>query len=84
MITVECSEDGLDGKNHIRVGKLNLVDLAGSERQVSSLAGCSLHMCTTLKPLKFDNKSRYVEEEVVFILSLSLDNNRFYKTLTQN
>ena len=35
VITVECSEDGLDGKNHIRVGKLNLVDLAGSERQVS-------------------------------------------------
>merc|ERR1712168_1594023 len=33
VITVECSEDGLDGKNHIRVGKLNLVDLAGSERQ---------------------------------------------------
>ena len=34
VITIECSEDGLDGKNHIRVGKLNLVDLAGSERQV--------------------------------------------------
>jgi len=36
VITVECSEDGLDGKNHIRVGKLNLVDLAGSERQAKS------------------------------------------------
>ncbi|MBN3302657.1 KIF3B protein, partial [Amia calva] len=33
VITVECSELGLDGENHIRVGKLNLVDLAGSERQ---------------------------------------------------
>lgn len=33
MITVECSETGLDGEDHIRVGKLNLVDLAGSERQ---------------------------------------------------
>ncbi|VBB25406.1 unnamed protein product [Acanthocheilonema viteae] len=33
MITVECSECGLDGQNHIRVGRLNLVDLAGSERQ---------------------------------------------------
>ncbi|KAL4630577.1 kinesin-like protein KIF3C [Arapaima gigas] len=33
VITVECSEMGLDGENHIRVGKLNLVDLAGSERQ---------------------------------------------------
>ncbi|KAM4692950.1 kinesin-like protein KIF3C [Discoglossus pictus] len=33
VITVECSELGLDGEDHIRVGKLNLVDLAGSERQ---------------------------------------------------
>ncbi|MBN3297625.1 KIF3B protein, partial [Amia calva] len=33
VITVECSEMGIDGENHIRVGKLNLVDLAGSERQ---------------------------------------------------
>ena len=28
-ITVETSEQGLDGEAHIRVGKLNLVDLAG-------------------------------------------------------
>ncbi|KAM6462917.1 kinesin-like protein KIF3C isoform 1-T1 [Liasis olivaceus] len=33
VITVECSETGPDGEDHIRVGKLNLVDLAGSERQ---------------------------------------------------
>ncbi|XP_065321604.1 kinesin-II 95 kDa subunit-like [Gordionus sp. m RMFG-2023] len=33
IITIECSENDADGKNHIRVGKLNLVDLAGSERQ---------------------------------------------------
>ncbi|XP_038822899.1 kinesin-like protein KIF3B [Salvelinus namaycush] len=33
MITVECSEKGTDGEDHIRVGKLNMVDLAGSERQ---------------------------------------------------
>jgi kinesin family protein 3/17 len=32
-ITVEASEYGIDGENHIRMGKLNLVDLAGSERQ---------------------------------------------------
>lgn len=32
-ITVECSERGLDGRQHVRVGKLHLVDLAGSERQ---------------------------------------------------
>lgn len=36
VITVECSELGLDGENHIRVGKLNLVDLAGSERQAKT------------------------------------------------
>lgn len=33
IITIECSEVGPDGENHIRVGRLNLVDLAGSERQ---------------------------------------------------
>ncbi|KAG7499056.1 kinesin KIF3B [Solea senegalensis] len=36
VITVECSELDADGKNHIRVGKLNLVDLAGSERQTKT------------------------------------------------
>ncbi|CAK4703584.1 unnamed protein product [Aphanomyces euteiches] len=32
-IVVECLSDGIDGKDHVCVGKLNLVDLAGSERQ---------------------------------------------------
>lgn len=32
-LTLEISELGPDGKDHIRVGKLNMVDLAGSERQ---------------------------------------------------
>ena len=32
QITIERSEVGADGKQHIRAGKLNLVDLAGSER----------------------------------------------------
>eukprot|EP00736_Rhodelphis_marinus_P006371 Rmarinus@m.27920 len=32
-ITIESSELGDDGQQHIRVGKLNMVDLAGSERQ---------------------------------------------------
>ncbi|XP_068196099.1 kinesin-like protein KIF3B isoform X2 [Antennarius striatus] len=36
VIKVECSELGVDGENHIRVGKLNLVDLAGSERQTKT------------------------------------------------
>jgi len=31
-ITVEASDVGQDGEQHIRMGKLNLVDLAGSER----------------------------------------------------
>ncbi|KRW98337.1 P-loop containing nucleoside triphosphate hydrolase [Pseudocohnilembus persalinus] len=33
ITTVEMMDVGLDGKPHVRVGKLNLVDLAGSERQ---------------------------------------------------
>lgn len=36
VITIECSETGLDEECHIRVGKLNLVDLAGSERQAKT------------------------------------------------
>lgn len=32
-ITVEVSEKGEDGEEHLRAGKLHLVDLAGSERQ---------------------------------------------------
>lgn len=35
-ITVECSERGADGRQHVHVGKLHLVDLAGSERQSKS------------------------------------------------
>lgn len=32
-VTIETAETGVDGKDHIRVGKMNMVDLAGSERQ---------------------------------------------------
>ncbi|KAL7746526.1 hypothetical protein RI367_008176 [Sorochytrium milnesiophthora] len=32
-ITIESSEKGIDGEDHIVAGKLHLVDLAGSERQ---------------------------------------------------
>lgn len=35
-ITIEASEKGEDGEEHIRAGKLNLVDLAGSERQAKT------------------------------------------------
>ncbi|UJR31560.1 hypothetical protein I4U23_019047 [Adineta vaga] len=33
ILTEMCTQSELDGKEHIRAGKLNLVDLAGSERQ---------------------------------------------------
>lgn len=33
IITEVCEKSQIDGKEHIRAGKLNLVDLAGSERQ---------------------------------------------------
>lgn len=32
-IIIESSSMGVDGKNHVKMGKLNLVDLAGSEKQ---------------------------------------------------
>jgi hypothetical protein len=32
QITVETQDIGVDGKPHIRMGKMNMVDLAGSER----------------------------------------------------
>ena len=32
-VVVECGSKGIDGEDHISVGRLNLVDLAGSERQ---------------------------------------------------
>ncbi|XP_032111637.1 kinesin-like protein KIF3A isoform X6 [Sapajus apella] len=35
-ITIECSEKGIDGNMHVRMGKLHLVDLAGSERQAKT------------------------------------------------
>jgi len=36
-----CCQEGEDGENHIRVGRLNLVDLAGSERQAKTKAEVS-------------------------------------------
>lgn len=37
-IQIETIELGIDGKPHVRAGKLNLVDLAGSERQSKTQA----------------------------------------------
>jgi kinesin family member 3B len=49
IITIECSQVGADGENHIRVGKLNLVDLAGSERQgKTGAAGTRLKEATKI------------------------------------
>ncbi|XP_002167125.3 kinesin-like protein KIF3A [Hydra vulgaris] len=35
-ITIERSEKGIDGQQHLRMGKLHMVDLAGSERQAKT------------------------------------------------
>eukprot|EP00795_Rhopilema_esculentum_P000249 gene249-9894_t len=35
-ITIERSEKGIDGQQHVRMGKLHMVDLAGSERQAKT------------------------------------------------
>ncbi|XP_033118562.1 kinesin-II 95 kDa subunit-like [Anneissia japonica] len=49
IITIECSQVGVDGENHICVGKLNLVDLAGSERQgKTGAAGVRLKEATKI------------------------------------
>lgn len=53
VITVECSERGSDGQDHIRVGKLNLVDLAGSERQ--NKAGPNTAGATDWEIIDIDN-----------------------------
>ena len=36
-VTVECSEKGADGEQHVRVGKLHLVDLAVSNEYSGTL-----------------------------------------------
>ena len=49
-ITIESSEVGDDGKDHIVAGKLHLVDLAGSERQSKTGAtGDRLKEATKIK-----------------------------------
>lgn len=43
-ITVECSEKGLDGQHHVRMGKLHLVDLAVSTSIIIIMSPV-LHVC---------------------------------------
>ena len=88
-LTLECSELGPDGKDHIRVGKLNLVDLAGSERQSKTNAtGTRLEeaikinlsltcLCQVISALT-DSKSNYVpyrDSQLTRILQDSLGGN---------
>ncbi|XP_008945537.1 PREDICTED: kinesin-like protein KIF3C, partial [Merops nubicus] len=79
LITVECSETGPDGPEHIRVGKLNLGGLAGSERQArllqDSLGGnAKTIMVATLGPashsyeeslstLRFANRAKNIKNK---------------------
>ena len=44
---------GLDGQDHVRVGKMNMVDLAGSERQSKTGATGD-----TLKAGRFSGRSK--------------------------
>ena len=44
-ITVECSEKGLDGQHHVRMGKLHLVDLAVSTSIIIIIMSPVLHVC---------------------------------------
>lgn len=50
-ITIECSEKGVDGNMHVRMGKLHLVDLAVSRtrRVCRSMWWVSLLMCARMK-----------------------------------
>lgn len=88
-LTLECSEVGPDGKDHIRVGKLNMVDLAGSERQSKTNAtGTRLEeaikinlsltcLCQVISALT-DSKSTYVpyrDSQLTRLLQDSLGGN---------
>jgi hypothetical protein len=88
-LTLECSELGPDGKDHIRVGKLNMVDLAGSERQSKTNAtGQRLEeaikinlsltcLCQVISALT-DSKSTYVpyrDSQLTRLLQDSLGGN---------
>lgn len=43
-ITIECSEKGVDGNMHVRMGKLHLVDLAVSNRMLVKNNSCSFFL----------------------------------------
>ena len=54
ILTVESSELGVDGVQHIKAGKLNLVDLAGSERQAKTGSSVSASSQSfSLKNIKY-------------------------------
>ena len=43
-ITIECSEKGVDGNIHVRMGKLHLVDLAVSKGMLVKNNSCSFFL----------------------------------------
>lgn len=43
-ITIECSEKGVDGNMHVRMGKLHLVDLAVSKGMLVKNNSCSFFL----------------------------------------
>ena len=71
IVTEMCTRSELDGKEHIRAGKLNLVDLAGSERQ--SKTRKFLHHIQTRKNQFFptDAEGERLREATRINLSLS-------------
>jgi hypothetical protein len=63
ILTEMCTRSELDGKEHIRAGKLNLVDLAGSERQSKTRKYQVLYIV-------FDKQTVTVKNFLVLLVSI--------------
>lgn len=58
-ITIECSEKGMDGNQHVRMGKLHLVDLA-----------VCIHCCKFLRKIKLlPRNCNYTDINILYVLS---------------
>lgn len=74
-ITIERSEKGIDGQQHVRMGKLHMVDLAVSLTLLLSLSVIMLNLTTsTLRSQLFRPEA---DEGVVLYSSLTVCNWRF-------
>lgn len=51
-ITIECSEKGVDGNQHVRMGKLHLVDLAVCKTLATSLQKREVIITVTFQRLE--------------------------------